>query len=72
MAKYDILVNDAELNLIIAKRKHKILINDLYKAFKKLDKAEQNYYSKSTAVYNHKKIIRSLSAKLGWAKRKNK
>jgi len=72
MGKYDILVKDAELKLKLAKRRHEILTDDLDKACLRLDNAEQNYYKKSTAICNHEKVIRSLAAKLVWAKRKNK
>lgn len=72
MGKYDILVEDAEFNLRIAKRKQAILNTNLEWASKKLEKAEEDYYNKSTTVCNHEKIVRSLSAKLSWAKRKNK
>ena len=71
MGKYDILVKDAEFNLALAKKRHEFLRHWLGVACDRLDKAEQNYYSKSEAVCNHEKTIRSLAAKLSWAKRKN-
>lgn len=72
MGKYDILVKDAEFNLALAKRKHQALLERLDKAILRIDNAEQNYYKHSQNVCDHEKIIRSLSAKLSWAKRKNK
>ena len=71
MGKYDILVKDAEFNLAMAKKRQKVLEYWLDNACKRLDKAEERYYNKSTAFCNHEKIVRSLAAKLAWQKRKN-
>lgn len=72
MGKYDILVNDAKLNLDLAKRKKSILEKDHEKAWMKVIDAENKLASKEDALINMEKRIRSLASKLSWAKRKNK
>lgn len=72
MGKYDILVNDAKLNLDLAKRKKSILEKDHEKAWMKVIDAENKLASKEDALINMEKRIRSLASKLSWARRKNK
>jgi len=72
MGRYDILVNDAKLNLDLAKRKKAVLEKDHEKAWMKVIDAENKLAVKEEALINIEKHIRSLASKLSWAKRKNK
>lgn len=72
MGKYDILVNDAKLNLDLAKRKKLVLEKYHEKAWLKVIDAENKLAKEEEKLISVEKNIRSLASKLSWAKRKNK
>lgn len=72
MGKYDILVEDAELNLMLAKRKLSALNYRRDKIFNQMDNIEIKLNNATDKILEQESYVRSLSSKLSWAKRKNK